>query len=111
MSKAGGHLVCSGLQGEKSGRDVQQSTTRGLDAASSRGLKDLPDLPDPQQAWMQAWMPSSGTAKVNLKKFREKTKQKIAKRFFFLALNTSCASVQGFFFGQLVQCGRHRSQL
>ena len=48
-AKAGGHLVStSGLQDEVTGRDVQQSTTRGLDAASSRGLNDLPDPPDPQ---------------------------------------------------------------
>ena len=48
-AKAGGHLVStSGLQVVVKGRDVQQSTTRGLDAASSRGLNDLPNLPDPQ---------------------------------------------------------------
>ena len=75
---------------------------------------ERPAEPAGPAAWPGCWPGCPPLAlqnfKGNLKKFGE-TKQKIAKRFFFLALNTSCASVQGFFFGQSVQCGRHRSQL
>ena len=74
---------------------------------------ERPAEPAGPAAWPGCWPGCPPLAlqnfKWNLKKWRNKTKNR--KEIFFLALNTSCASVQGFFFGQSVQCGRHRSQL